>query len=146
MHRAANIERDLTALDRILAGLLLLAGLADHAAASPYPVRCAMLWGLRRADARVKDFAGSYPVSMGLPRRWVVTAFDGNDRDAALSLAMSLRVLASAIRDMIVRLRLRQFLLGRRVIAGDRLDRQPRCPTAGMGRVPASFAGCPDTS
>lgn len=109
MHGTANIGRNLRALDRLVALLLLVARIAELAAASPYPVRCFMLWALRRADARAKDFAGRYAFWMGLPRRPVVTTFDGDDRDAALSLALSLRFLAGVIADMIKCLYRRHF-------------------------------------
>lgn len=109
MDRTANIGRELRALDRLVALLLVVARIAELAAASPYPVRCVMLWALRRADARAKDFAGRYAFWMGLPRRPVVTAFDGDDRDAALSLALSLRFLAGVIADMIKCLHRRHF-------------------------------------
>ena len=118
MDRTAKIGRDLRGLDRIVAGLIFLARLAVYAAAAPRPVRRAMLWGLRRADAHVKDFIASYAVWMGLPPRPVVIVFDGADRDAPLSLALSLRMLASIIVEMIARLRRRQFLfLGQAIAA-----------------------------
>lgn len=60
MHRTANIERELSALDRLVAVLFLHAGLAENAAAARWPVRCAMLWLLRQAHARVEAFAGRY--------------------------------------------------------------------------------------
>jgi hypothetical protein len=146
MHGTANIGRDLIGLDRIVAILLVLAGLAEDAAASSYPVRCAMLWGLRRANARVEDFAGRYACWMGLPPRPVMTAYDGEDREAALSLALSLRMLASIIAEMIVRLCRRQFLQGRQPFAANCLVRRS-CPRmTGMRRIPASSAEIPDTS
>jgi hypothetical protein len=144
MHGTANIGRDLIGLDRIVAILLVLAGLAEDAAASSYPVRCAMLWGLRRANARVEEFAGRYAYWMGLPPRPVVTAFDGNDRDAALSLAFSLRVLASVIAAIIARLGRRQFLSGRR--SAGRPTRRPWVGITGMYRSPLPFGAIPDTS
>lgn len=146
MHGTANIGRDLIGLDRIVAILLVLAELAEDAALSFYPVRCAMLWGLRMADARVKDFAGRYPFWMGLPPRPYVEAFDGNDRDAALSLALSLRVLASILADMIAALRRRQFLYPRFDVAGLARGSRLRLGCAGLRRLPASLAENPDTS
>jgi hypothetical protein len=146
MDRSANIGRDWKGLGRIAAILLILARLAGHAAAMPRPIRCAMLWGLRRADAVAKDFAARYAFWMGLPRRPVITAFDGDDRDAALSLALSLRVLASAIRDILVHLRRRQFLFGRRSAGGDDTCPSPLLRMAGMGIMSASVAASPDTS
>lgn len=146
MDRTANIGRELIGLDRIVAVLFVLAHLAEDAAASYYPVRCAMLWGLRMADARVKEFAGRYGYWMGLPPRPAMEAFDGSDRDAALSLALSFRGLASVIADMIARLRRRQFLFGRRAASADLLDRRRPLLVGSSSRSPVSFAGSPDTS
>jgi hypothetical protein len=136
----------LRGLDRIVAGLIFLAGLAVHAAAAPRPVRRAMLWGLRRADARVKDFAARYAFWMGLPPRPVVMVFDGNDRDAALSLALSLRMLAFAIADMIARLRRRQFLFSGQATMGSFPASRPRHLLTVAGDSPDSRVGIPDTS
>ena len=146
MHRTANIERDLSALDRIVAILLVLAGLAEDAAASSYPIRCAMLWGLRRANARVEEFAGRYACWMGLPPRPALVAYDGNDREAALSLALSLRTLASILAEMILRLRRRQFLFGRLHFAADLSGTRPRLRITRMDLLPTPLDATPDTS
>ena len=146
MHRTANIERDLGGLDRIVAGLIFLAVLAVHAAAAPWSVRRAMLWGLRRADARVKDFTARYAFWMGLPPRPVLMECDGNDRDAALSLALSLRMLASIIVEMIARLRRRQLLLPGQAIAASFLAGGPHHVLAVPVGSSYSRSVVPDTS
>ena len=46
----AEIETDV--LKRMVALLVALADLADRASGRPYPVRCFVLWILRRADSR----------------------------------------------------------------------------------------------
>jgi len=144
MDRKANSERELKVAHGIAVVLLLLAGVAEKMAAAPRPVRSAVLWAMRCADASAKEFAARFIWRMGLPIRFVETPLDGNDREAVLSLASSLRILALAIRDMIVQLRRRQFLFGRRSVADNRPGRRPRCRMAGMGRMPVS--GIPDTS
>ena len=146
MHGTANIGRDLIGLERIVAILLVLVRLAEDAAASSYPVRWTMLWGLRRANARVEEFAGRYAYWVGLPPRPTVVADEGNDREAALSLAGSLRVLAFIIAEMIARLRRRAFLFGLWSAAGVWPERRPRLRIAGIDRSPLSFGAIPDTS
>ena len=144
MERTANIGRDLIGLDRIVAGLFVLAGLAEDAAAAHWPVRCAMLWLLRQAHARVEAFAGRYVFWTGLPSRPVLVPLDGDDPAAALSIAQSLRVLASIIAGMILRLRRRQFLFGRQPAAP--LSASPQLGIAKLRRLPASVTASPDTS
>ena len=104
-----------------------------------------MLWGLRRADARVKDFIASYAVWVGLPPRPVLMECDGNDRDAALSLALSLRMLASIIVEMIARLRRRQLLFLGQAIAASLLASRPHHSLAATGDSSGSRFGIPDT-
>lgn len=146
MDRTAKMGRELGALDRIVAVLLFLAHLAEDAAASSYPIRCAMLWGLRRANARVEEFAGRYACWMGLPPRPALVAYDGNDREAALSLALSLRTLASILAEMILRLRRRQFLFGRLHFAAELSGTRPRPRIARMDFLSTPLDTTPDTS
>ena len=143
MHRTANIERELSALDRLVAVLFLCAGLAEDAAAARWPVRCAWLWLLRQAHARVEAFAGRYVFWMGLPVRPVLVPLDGDDQAAALSLAQSLRMLALAFADMIARLRRRHVLAGPEAPVDDRWQRRSG---GNRGRAAVSAAECPDTS
>jgi hypothetical protein len=75
-----------------------------------------------------------------------VIVFDGADRDAALSLAMSLRMLASIIVEMIARLRRRQFLLPGQAIAASFPAGRARPGLAVAGDSPDSRVGIPDTS
>jgi hypothetical protein len=146
MRRTANIGRELSALDRLVAALFVLAGLAEDAAAARWPARCAMLWLLRQAHARVEAFAGRYVFWMGLPARPVLAPLDGDDPAAALSLAQSLRVLALAFNDMIARLHRRHVLAGPEPVSDDVADRRQRLRRGNRGRRPASAAGRPDTS
>lgn len=146
MDRTARIGRELSVLDRLVAMLLVLAGVAEAAAAAPLPRRCFVLWVLRQADARVKGFAGNYAWWMGLPPRPVLLVCAGNGPAAALSLASSLRNLALAIRDMIVLLRRRYFLRGWRPADVPSPEGLPRLQRAGVRPVPAPSAEIPDTS
>jgi hypothetical protein len=136
----------LSVLDRLVAMLLVLAGVAEAVASAPLPRRCFVLWVLRQADARVKGFAGNYAFWMGLPPRPVLLVCPGNGAVAALSLALSLRVLALAIRDMIVQLRRRHFLRGGRPPVLNGLDGLPRLCRAGIRPVSTPSAASPDTS
>ena len=146
MNRTANIGRELSVLDRLVAMLLVLAGVAEAAAAAPLPRRCFVLWVLRQADARVKGFTGNYAFWMGLPPRPVLLVSSGNGPTAAMSLALSLRNLALAIRDMIVLLRRRQFLCRHSPAAVDCPDGLPRLRRAGIRPVSTPLAETPDTS
>lgn len=136
-----RIESEVRGLERIVAGLFVLAALADDAAAASWLVRRAMLFLLRRIEARVEAFAGNYAWWMGLPPRPVLVAFDGNDPDAARSLAITLRMLALTLRDMGVRLS-RLFRFGRPAPAGRGPERRPQ--PRGRGLPPRATA--PDTS
>ena len=146
MGRMARIGRELRGLDGIVAVLLVLARLAEHIASAPRPVRRAVLWVLLRAEAVARRSAGRYAFRMGLPTRPVVMPLDGDDHAAARTLAMALRMLALAIRNMLSRLHRRQFLTARRPGASDRADRRPRLPLSGILRMQVSPAGVPDTS
>ena len=146
MDRAANIGRELSVLDRLVAMLLVLAGVAEATAAAPLPRRCFVLWVLRQADARVKGFAGNYAFWMGLPPRPVLLVCSGNHPTAAMSLALSLRNLALAIRDMIVLLRRRYFLRGCRPADVPSREGLPRLRRAGIRPVSAPLAETLDTS
>jgi hypothetical protein len=92
----------------------------------------------------VKNFAGRYAFWMGLPRRPVVMPFGGDDRDAALSLALSLRILAGVIADMIMCLRRRRFRRDRLAFAASG-NCGRRLRLAAMVRMVSSHA-IPDTS
>jgi hypothetical protein len=146
MDRNKQSDRVLRLADGIVVVLLLLANVAERMAAAPLPVRAWVLWAMRCADASAKRFAALFICRMGLPLRFAETPLDGNDREAVLSLASSMRILAFALRDLIAHQRRRHFLDGRRAAAGDRPVSRPRFGMAGMDRMAASFPGIPDTS
>lgn len=146
MDRRKQSDRALRLADGIVVILLLLSAVAERMAAAPWPVRAGVIWAIRCADASAKEFAARFIFRMGLPIRLVETPLDGNDREAVLSLASSLRILALALRDLIAHLRRRDFLDGRRAAAGDRSGRWPRLRMACIDRLPASFGASPNTS
>jgi hypothetical protein len=57
MHWNATDGRYHEALRRLAVLLLLLAGIAERAACRAWPLRSLILWLLRRAEARVREFA-----------------------------------------------------------------------------------------
>jgi len=86
--------------DRIVALLLALADLADRAAGAPRPVRWLVLWALRQADMVARDFVADH-FREAAPRHCcpvVIIVRHGNDPSDALNLALSLRMLARALR------------------------------------------------
>jgi hypothetical protein len=108
----AQIGRELRTLDRIVAMLLALAGLAERAAGAPYPVRWLVLWFLRYAEAVVTDFvAGSACVAAR--GQWLlapVTIRQGSSPADAIDLALSLSRLALAVAVMVTQIRRQAFL------------------------------------
>lgn len=89
-------------LERIVALLLALAGLAERAAGRSAPVRFIVLWILGQADAVVRNFvAGRDPNIPGEPLSpESMTVCRGHDSADALALAASLRALALIVRAM----------------------------------------------
>jgi hypothetical protein len=104
----ARIGRDLRALDGIVATLLALAGLAERAAVASDPVRCAVLWFLRQADAVAAEFVAT--PSAARRRKSPCMATDRSDPVDAINLASSLRMLALAVEATLIRLRRQAFL------------------------------------
>lgn len=91
------------ALERIVVLLLILADLAERAAAAPRPVRFLVLWVLQHADAVAKDFVACDAAG----RHWsaaLVTVRPGFDPADAMSLALSLRALALIVQIMAARI------------------------------------------
>ncbi|MCV0397734.1 MAG: hypothetical protein K5878_20465 [Rhizobiaceae bacterium] len=82
-------------LRRIIAVLVALAVLAERAADRSYPVRCFVLWLLRRAEAAVADFVAE---ATGMPQpAFAGIGTTGNDPEDALLLAARLHALAEAL-------------------------------------------------
>ena len=97
MNGNAEIEAEREALKRIVAMLFAFAGMAERASVRSYPVRCLVLWALRRAEVVARDWLmpdgaddwqGSAPVAI-LYR---------NSQAEALHLAQSFRALAHMLK------------------------------------------------
>jgi len=80
-------ETEIQFIQRMIAMLLSLAGLAENAARLPRPLRAFLLWVLRRAETAMQDYIGVEYIAPPPTR--------GNTPDDALDLADSFRELAS---------------------------------------------------
>ncbi len=93
-------------LDRIVILLLALASLAERAAGAPGPVRCLVLWPLRRADAIAGAFVAGFAFDSANRLPSTEAVCQGNDPTDALTLALSLRTLALTLQAIIAQMRL----------------------------------------
>jgi len=143
----AQIGRELRELDRIVAMLMALAGLAERAAGAPLPVRWLVLWFLRRAQAIAMDFvAGSACVAAR--GQWLlvpVTVRQGSSSADAIDLALSLSRLAGAVAVMVTQVR-RQAFLHRGQPSDRSLDRGIRHGIPGAFSMTVAQLARPDTS
>jgi len=92
-----DTEAEFQVLKRIVALLLSLAGLCELASRAPHPVRCFVLWLMRRVETVVRDWVDGPP---DYDEVWPPTIRVGNDPEDALRLAASLRELARSVRKM----------------------------------------------
>ena len=97
MDETIDTEAEFQVLKRIVALLLSLAGLCELASRAPHPVRCFVLWLMRRVETVVRDWVDG-PVDYD--EYWPPTIRVGNDPADALLLAASLRELARSVRKM----------------------------------------------
>ena len=93
-------------LDRIIILLLALAGLAEHAAGVPAPVRCLVLWPLRLADAVASEFVARFAPAVPNLSPPAQSGRHGFDRADALAIALSLRTLAATLQAIVRQMRL----------------------------------------
>jgi len=103
-------EREM--LERIVALLLALAGLADRAAFASGSTRCRMLWALRQANAAALDLVAGRTFDLA-GQQWapaLVTARSSAAPVDAMNLAAALRALAFVVRIMALRIRSRSTL------------------------------------
>jgi len=145
MGRNARIEMELVTLDRIVALLLSLAGLARLAAGRSAPIRWLALWFLGQACAAAGDYVIRPDNAAG--RRWspalMMAGHDPDFRDA-MNLALWLRALAHMVRNIAMRLRrLSALRLG--PLDGIRRQLRQVRDILVAARDPASV-GHPDTS
>jgi hypothetical protein len=113
-----------------MAMLVALAALAERAAARSYPVRCFVLWLLRRAEAVAEEFVFE---ATGTPAIGGIAAV-GNGPADAIRLAARFRALAAALGAL---LRPGQFCPCRNA----RVDAALRRFARRAGRLPLAF-GC----
>lgn len=108
-----QIGRKWEVLERVVALLLALAGLAERAAGAPYPVRCVVLWILWRGEAVARDFVAASRCA-GCRRRppGATTGRRGAHPADAIALALSFRLLALALQPTLARLRRQTYLRG----------------------------------
>jgi len=143
----AQIGRELRELDRIVATLLALAGLAQRAAGAPLPVRWLVLWFIRRGEAVAAEFvAGS--ACAAARGQWLlapVTVRHGSSPADAIDLALSLSGLARAVAVMVTQIRRQAFLRGSQP-SGASLDRGPRHGIPGAFGMTVPQIGRTDTS
>ena len=100
MNDATTTENTRLALQRIVALLFALAGLAERAAAAPRQIRWTVLFPLRLAEAAASSFASD--CALGAPARLPASAFfQSGERPAdALLLAERFRALARLLDDL----------------------------------------------
>ena len=100
MNDATTTANTRLALQRIVALLFALAGLAERAAAAPRQIRWTVLFPLRLAEAAASSFASD--CALGAPARLPASAFfQSGERPAdALLLAERFRALARLLDDL----------------------------------------------
>ena len=148
-----NTEAEFQMLKGIIALLLSLAALCERASRAPHPVRCFVLWLMRRAESMVRDWVDG---PSDYDEYWPAAIRAGNEPADALRLAASLRDLARSVRKMAAEYRrfVRQCEREERGDAGnkerDDVAKPRRIATACELLARLSFAlvpaPCPDTS
>ena len=111
MGRNAEIETDRDVLKRIVALLFAFADLAHRASGRSYPVRCLVLWFLRRAEAVARDWVAADSAD---DMETACAVLHRNSRAEAMHLAHAFRALAYELRSQ---LRLEERL-SRRLMRG----------------------------
>ena len=119
MNRNAEIEADREAVNRILALLFAFADLADRVSGRSYPVRCLVLWFLRRAQAVARDWVAAASTEDMQSALSACAVLHRNSRAEAMHLAQSFCALAHALRRQ---LRLEERL-ARRLMRGEKANR-----------------------
>lgn len=97
MNGEAEIEAEREVLKRILALLFSFAYLAERAARRSYPIRCLVLWALRRAEAVARDCIGDGGAE-DLHWNTPIAVLQRNSQAEALHLAQRFRALAKALK------------------------------------------------
>jgi len=146
-----DTEAEFQVLKRIIALLLSLAGLCELASRAPHPVRCFVLWLMRRVETVVRGWVDG---PADYDEVWPPTIRVGNEPSDALLLAASFRELARSVRKMAAEYRhfIRQC---EREEAGEASNAESHA-VAGLRRIGLlarllppgilPLAPCPDTS
>jgi hypothetical protein len=146
----AQIDMKPDTLDRIVLLLFALSNLAVRAAAAPSPLRWLALFALHYAHVVARDYVAC-PESGRAPRLPAVASIRyGSDAADAINLALSLRLLALAVRAIAARERRQRLaVFGRNIGEGGRdrapLQRRWEFATLGRGLTRDGPCGC-DTS
>ena len=93
-------KQDRQALKRIVALLMAFAALAELASSKPRPLRAAVLWLLRSAEAIARDFVSAMVEDcegLGIPPAHLSSL---DEADAGIRLAHSFRALAELLGDV----------------------------------------------
>jgi hypothetical protein len=106
MGRHVRMRNKTDRLSRTIMLLLALAGLAERAATASYPVRCLVLWALRRAEAVAAGFVAGLAFDTVDLSPDAETARYGFDPADALALALSLRMLAMTLQAIAMQMRM----------------------------------------
>lgn len=150
MDETENTEAEFQMLKGIVALLLSLARLCERASRAPHPVRCFVLWLMRRVETMVRDWVDG---PSDYDEYWPAVRV-GNEPADALRLAASLRDLARSVRKMAAEYRrfVRQCEREERGGTGnkehDDVAKPRRIATARelLSRLGFAPAPCPDTS
>lgn len=96
----ASGRKERQALKRIVALLFALAALAAYAGTKPRPVRVAVLWLLRAAEAVARDFVVAMAEEAGVDPDLAVPLHARDVGDDAARLAQSFTALAELLADL----------------------------------------------
>jgi hypothetical protein len=97
MNRNAEIETERDVLKRIVALLFAFAGLAERASGRSYPVRCLVLWVLRRAEVVARGWITEGGAE-DMQSAALIAVLHRNSQAEAMQLAQSFHVLARMLR------------------------------------------------
>jgi hypothetical protein len=109
-----NAETETHVMQRIVALLISFAALSERASGRSYPVRCLVLWILRRAEVVARDWVDG--MASDVPSAWPpYEVLHRNSRADAIHLAGVFRALAQRLKRQ---LRLEQKLVRRLMRSG----------------------------
>ena len=92
-----NTEAEFQMFRSVITLLLSLAVLCERVSRAPHPLRCFILWIMRRAETVVRDWLDG---PANYDEVWPAAIRVGNEPEDAIRLAASLRDLARSVRKM----------------------------------------------